>query len=122
MKAMTPSISVAGLRYDIATGEWIAPKLWKHEKFGIGQLIDAIISDNEMWIIVLDFGEEGRRKIRQDKLEPYGGSVRMKMGKSMQPIKIEEPDPELLKPDRVVVVGPPRRILTPEEMLRRLRE
>ena len=120
---MLPRFSSAWPRVDVETGEYIAPKLWKHERFGVGQLVDAILSDGKMWVIVLDFGEDGRRNIRQDKLTPYGVSaVRMKMGKSLQPIKIEEPDPELLEPDRVIVVGPPKRRLPVEEQLRRLRE
>ena len=124
MKAMTPVISKSGLRLDVETGEWIAPKLWKHEKFGVGQLVDAIISDNKLWVFVLDFGDEGRRKIRQDKVTAYGVSaVRMKMGKTMQPVKIEEEEEDLLGPDKKIVPnGPPKRRLSVEEQLRRLRE
>lgn len=120
----TPTINVSGFRLDTETGEWLAPKLWKHEKFGIGQMVDAIISDNEVWVIVVNFGEDQPRKIRQDKLQPYGGVLRMKLGASMQPIKIEEPDPELLEPKRKFTpsMQPRTRRLSDEEILRRLRE
>lgn len=117
----TTFINVAGFQLDAATGTWTAPKYWQHQKYGIGEMIDAV-KTGELWVVVLDFGGE-IKKIRQDRLTPYGGVTVSKLGTTIHRKKTEEEtvaDPVLREPILPVRRGSHRH-LTQEDLLKLLR-
>ena len=126
MKEST-QINVKGLLLDTEKNVWTAPKYWMHKTFGIGEMTDAVLT-GECWVIVLNFGGEIRR-IRQDKLTPYGDQFRGSLGKTLRPKKIEEdeeivaPPPEMRLPiERIEPRRGSHRELSDEQILKMLRE
>lgn len=118
------TINIKGMRLSLdVKNHWIGPKLWKHEKFGIGQMIDATLT-GELWVIHLNFGEHGIKKIRQDKLTPYSGQTVFRSGKTVTK-KAEEEVLESQEPELPISVLPVRRgshrELTQEDILKMLR-